>query len=818
MRRAEVCFLVAFLCAAATAERGRGQQPLEPLDLGGEQLVGSTFTLTASEVSYDRKRDLYEAAGNVRVVQSAGRSLTADWVAFNRTTEVGIATGHVRIVDREDVVIADFAAVDLRSLVALAQNASLDTPGPGFQVSGERVQRKGVNTYAIENGRFTTCRCEPGSGRTPWQIEAGRADVQIGGYAVAHDLWFRAFGVPVLYVPWLIYPVKTERQTGFLLPSLGSSSRGGREVEVPFFVELGPQAGLLLRPTYYSERGLKSGAELEYVFGEEGTGRVGAAGLPGDDAVDRGDPDTPFSDDRWAYWFSHRQPLGEGGRLGFDVNRISDNQYPLDFDDIPGTRNQRFMTSSGWGTWEGHGLYAGIQAQLFDDLQSPNDLDRDDFLLQRLPQVDASALPRPLGGLPLRLGFDSRYTYFHQIDGRDQISGRDPAGGRFFDTGIDALFDEDEQAYEPASLAPDPHLDDHTTTRGGFEGDGLFEEGELLADDGHRLDLYPTLSLPYRFGVIETLSELGWRETLYLPREGANEAREVWTARFDVRTRLARSFALGGTQLRHVLEPRLGYAVLSAPEESDNPLFVPRPRIAPRRLIEGDMRLLTRDPSDQLDDARLLVAQLGNRIFARPAIDGAAPRLLAEFRAGAGYDFREHEQSRYFAEGRFHPWRALQMHLNAGWDVTEHDLEEATAEFQWLPESRHALSLGYRYRREITQSFEEFRRNDDVFDEGDQDEDRVSQLDLTSIFVVSPRLELFTSGFVSLENSSTNGGELGVLLISGCRCWDVMASIEQRTRPDDTRFNIELHLSGLGRRREVPGDLRNRRDQLLPGL
>jgi hypothetical protein len=230
------------------------------------------------------------------------------------------------------------------------------------------------------------------------------------------------------------------------------------------------------------------------------------------------------------------------------------------------------------------------------------------------------------------------------------------------------------------------------------------------------------------------------------------------------------------------------------------------------------MRLLTRDPSDQLGDARLVVAQIGNRIFARPPVDGAPPRLLAEFRAGSGYDFDASEVSRHFAEGRFHPWRALQMHLNAGWDAGEHSLEEATAEFQWLPESRHALSLGYRYRRELTRSFEEFRRDDDVFDKGDQDADRLSQVNLTSIFVASSRLELFASGFVSLEDSSTNGGELGVLLISACRCWDLIASVEQRTRPDDTRFNLELRLSGLGRRPEVPDDLRNRRDQFLPGL
>jgi lipopolysaccharide assembly outer membrane protein LptD (OstA) len=735
-------------------------------------------------------------------------------------------------------VVADFAAVDLRSLVALAQNAELDTPGPGFQVRGERVQRTGVNTYSIENATFTTCRCPPGNERRPWQLEARKADVQIGGYATARDLWVRAFGVPVLHVPWLIYPVKTERQTGFLLPSVGNSARGGTEIETPFFIELGPQAGALLRPTYFSDRGLKTSLELEYVFGEEGEGKLGGAALPNDDGVDDNDPTTPFSQNRWAYWFEHRQPLGEGLRLGFDVHEVSDNEYPLDFDDIPGARSDRFLSSSGWATWGGRGgLFAALQAEVFDDLQSPNDLDRDDFLLQRLPQLDAAVLPRSIGGFPLRFGLDSRYTYFYQADHAERL--RFPADlveddsdpltppvvspavthlpvrGQFFDTGIDGLFDKEERSYRPRLPTPDPHEDTGATRS---EGDGVFQEGELLADYGHRMDFYPHVSLPLQLGVLEMLPEVGLHETLYLPRLGNAEAREVFTGRLDLRTRLARTIPVGDQALRHVLEPRVTLAAVSAADPEENPLFVPAPGVLPRRLIEGDLRLLTRDPSDQIQDARLVVAQLGNRIFARPPVDGAAPRLLAEFRLGSSYDFVEDEIERYFAEGRFHPWRALQLHVNGGWDAEERSLEEVTAEFQWLPESRHALSLGYRYRRELARSFEEFRRDDDIFDKGDEDADRLAQVDLTAIFIASSRVELFATGFTSLEDSSVNGGEVGVLLISACRCWDLIASVEQRTRPDDTRFKLELRLSGLGRRPELPGELRRRRDDFVPGL
>ena len=106
---------------------------------------------------------------------------------------------------------------------------------------------------------------------------------------------------------------------------------------------------------------------------------------------------------------------------------------------------------------------------------------------------------------------------------------------------------------------------------------------------------------------------------------------------------------------------------------------------------------------------------------------------------------------------------------------------------------------------ELVNGFEEFNRDDDIFDDADDDVTKVAQLNLNSLFVVSKRLQLFANGYVSLQESSNNGGEFGFLFESACRCWDLIGSVEHRTRPSDTRFSLEVHLTGLGRRSRVPG-------------
>ena len=126
--------------------------------------------------------------------------------------------------------------------------------------------------------------------------------------------------------------------------------------------------------TFLSKRGFKGGIETEYVFGEEGWGEGGASGIRSDDEVEDNPTTEVYSENRWAYWLRHEQPLAPGIRLGTDVNRVSDNNYPLDFDDLQDeARSARFLESNGWSSYARGASYAGLTLDYVDDLQSPDD-------------------------------------------------------------------------------------------------------------------------------------------------------------------------------------------------------------------------------------------------------------------------------------------------------------------------------------------------------------------------------------------------------------------------------------------------------------
>ena len=797
------------LAAAARAQEGEPEptKPPPPSEASPEsKLPPPDFVLTAKVVTYDSERDLYEATGDVKIVQADGRTLTADWVLFNGTTRTGVASGDVVIIDAQNTVRAQFMAVDMKSTVTVAMNGSMDNPEPGVQVTGETISRTGVDTYEIEHGNFSTCRCPPEEARRPWEIQAKNANVEFPGYATARDAWFKAFGVPLIYSPYLVYPVKTERQTGFLMPDFAQTRRNGSEIFLPFFWAAADNVNVTLTPEWVSRRGFMTTTVTDYVFGERDVGHGGAAFLPSDREVATSDTEI-FSSNRWAYWLRHQQVIDSGLQFGTDINVISDNNFVFDFPLLLGTdyQHQRMLESAGWLTGGREGYWGNAVLSVFNDLQSPNDLDRDGSFLQRLPDLRAGTLQRQILGLPLFGSFAARFTNFVQFAGSATKFGFKPVNGQFFDFGADARPNVGEPTangqFPTTHPAPDSNRDDFgnpqaTTTT---EGDGKFEEGEPLADAGQRLDFFPKISVPLQLAFLQMLTEGGVRETLYFPGRENFASRTIFTGRFDLRAPFGRSFALGTLPLSHVIEPRIAYAAVFAPsDQASNPLFIPEPARIEPRLIDSDIRLVTDDPSDRVADAQLLQLQLSNRLYGPGRTDVENSRLYGDLRVGTGYDFKQDAFTRVFAAAELNPSTDVSILLDGGWDPQNKHLEDLRANVGWRWDGGDSVRLGYRYNRNPGTIFEGFLGRGDEFDASRTSAGKINQVNLAGYLVATSYLEFFADGFTSLEKNGASGGRVGTIVISTCKCWDLLMQLEKVSRTNDTRFSFQFRLTGLG--------------------
>jgi LPS-assembly protein len=180
--------------------------------------------IAADSLEYDQLRKLYVARGNVRITQE-GRELQAEWIAFSNVTRRGVASGGVVFTDGVDTVYTEFIEFDVDTLEGVMFEAEFDRQRDQMELRGREVVKTGEQTYTFKDGEFTTCQCPDDDAREPWQIAATSADLEIEGYGETRNATFEVLGVPVAWVPWMLWPLKTERQTGLLFPHINVSGR-----------------------------------------------------------------------------------------------------------------------------------------------------------------------------------------------------------------------------------------------------------------------------------------------------------------------------------------------------------------------------------------------------------------------------------------------------------------------------------------------------------------------------------------------------------------------------------------------------------------
>ena len=83
-----------------------------------------------------------------------------------------------------------------------------------FYIKADKILKTGERTYTADSVQITTC-----DGESPvWDITGRKMDVTVEGYGFVNHAALRVKQVPVLYSPFLAFPVKLKRQTGLLAP------------------------------------------------------------------------------------------------------------------------------------------------------------------------------------------------------------------------------------------------------------------------------------------------------------------------------------------------------------------------------------------------------------------------------------------------------------------------------------------------------------------------------------------------------------------------------------------------------------------------
>ncbi|SFR10758.1 LPS-assembly protein [Poseidonocella sedimentorum] len=278
-----------------------------------------TAVLVADRVFVDAGERLV-AEGNVEAFHE-GTRLRAERIIYDQTTERLEITGPMRIDDASGAtLLADSATMDPDFRDGLMRGARL--------VLDQQLQLAAVELNRVD-GRYTqlskvtasSCRICAGAGPPIWEIRATRViHDQTERQIFFDNARLRLLGVPIVWLPRLRLPDPTlTRASGFLVPSIRSSSTIGTGLRLPYFFRLGDHADLTLTPFLTHEtRTLEWRFRQAFVHGD-----ITLEGAVSRDDIQPGKPR--------AYLFGEGQfDLPRDFTLSFDMETTTDDTYLLD--------------------------------------------------------------------------------------------------------------------------------------------------------------------------------------------------------------------------------------------------------------------------------------------------------------------------------------------------------------------------------------------------------------------------------------------------------------------------------------------------------
>jgi len=335
------------------------------------------------------------------VLRQGARLLGADSGRFDQATGELAAEGNVEYRDPATWVRGDAARYNGTTGQFSMEGAEYDLFSVPARGTADRIQVDEARLLTLTDVTYTTCA----AGKEDWLLHAGSLELDRDtGTGTARHARLEFKGVPILYSPYLTYPIDNRRKSGLLLPDVGNSSQRGIEFELPYYFNLAPNYDATLTPHYMSRRGLQAQGEFRYLKGGT-SGRFYGEFLPGDDIT---------GEDRGLVTWFNQSRLSAGWRATIDATDVSDTSY---FEDL-----YTGLTS----TSQTH-LRRRVDFEYADDawfgllrLEDYETLDEaivpEDEPYRRLPQLAINAA-WPNAPLGLELGFDSEFTYFDRSTG-----------------------------------------------------------------------------------------------------------------------------------------------------------------------------------------------------------------------------------------------------------------------------------------------------------------------------------------------------------------------------------------------------------------
>lgn len=527
---------------------------LSSISIANAQQSGPRF----SADKYSRKpgENKVVLEGNVTIVKD-NTILKADRVELNSKNEDFKAKGNVNYKSNK-------LSIDAKEL-----DGNLDSP-KGRMVEGKiisdqdifegrKIERLSRTQYLIKEGRYTSCSNDP----PDWRLYGNNIDLNSGEYAHMKDVVVETFGLPITYIPYLVVPIKDERQSGLLPPDFGFGT-DGFNIDESFFWAISRSHDATFTLGSYGSRGLKEEFQFRSAFAEESDSELNYFHIS----------DTKFSNtlydgaplgqkNRHAAKLDQQFKFAEDTYAKLRLRYVSDDNIPRDFPEEMEGRADPALESKLLLTTHTPNISFIANSTYYEDLLSRNPMDSNKMQLQKFPELSVKLAKTKLSSFM----FEGDVSYLN-----------------IYRSG--------------------PYFDD-------VNSNSLFDNTEFIRK-GQRLDVFPRVSLPIATRLVKITPQAGFRYDYYMLPAGGNANRSYVDITTNISSEISRVYKRDDDKqyrsIKHTIEPFVNYHVIPHVDQSNHPFF---------DNMNNNINSPMFDSIDSIGKTNLITYGITNRILAK---------------------------------------------------------------------------------------------------------------------------------------------------------------------------------------------------------
>lgn len=295
---------------------------------GSSEIVYSQNICIVNDIDDFLTRNDFIASGlsNEIRITSGNNTITAGQASYDESGSSINVSGGVTLENPNLFIQGQAAFINTDDETAVLKNTQYFFPNIPARGSSEEFRIEKENHYVLTKPTYTTCNQMDQS----WELVADEISIN-GEEGKATNIALRFKNIPILYLPKLTFPTNDDRKSGFLIPSFGSSSKRGLEIEIPYYWNIAPNADLKTTVNWMKKRGTEIKSELRFLTSSQNA-KIELNHLPSDDL---------FNDDRTYSKINYQFNPSLNTQIEVTGEYASDTNY---FEDLSQSTNESSRT------------------------------------------------------------------------------------------------------------------------------------------------------------------------------------------------------------------------------------------------------------------------------------------------------------------------------------------------------------------------------------------------------------------------------------------------------------------------------------------